>query len=206
MTSKDPEIQEIYNEIKSYESRKWAECRCMEKCKRCIDTVNLAYEKSALPTANELENLIKRLTGVLYGFSSKPMKWDRPFVSITQTLPYSDYSYHILFIEYGINVVMTRDMLKKIPILNSIILKENGNDKPIRLNYLDTKLNKIFKGPYMYITKLDPHSLLFGTPPEDYQMNMNLNRTDTGHPINFKEKWFKYNNLAEALLNENWYT
>ena len=98
---------------------------------------------------------------------------------------------------------MTRDMIKKIPILKSILLNENGNDKPLRLNYIDMKLNKEFKGPIMFITKLEPHSLVFSKPPNDYQMN--IDRKNNNREINFKEKWFKYDNLAECLMHRNWY-
>ena len=204
MTSKDPEIQDIYDQIKEYKTTQPYKCTCsLQRCDHCNDRSKTI--KSNLPTAYELEMLIKRLTGVTYGFESRPMKWDEPFVpgNNTKQINYSDSIYHIIFIDYGFVIFMTRDMIKKIPILKSILLDENGNDKPLRLNYMDVKLNKEFKGPIMYITKLEPHSLVFGNPPDDYQMN--IDRRNGNQVINFKEKWFKHDNLAECLLYRNWY-
>lgn len=204
MTSKDPEIQDIYDQIKAYKTTRPYRCICLKKCEHCNDRSETI--KSNLPTAYELEVLVKRLTGVSYGFESRPMKWDEPFVpsNNTKQINYSDSIYHIIFIDYGFVIFMTRDMIKKIPILKSILLDENGNDKPLRLNYMDVKLNKEFKGPYMYITKLEPHSLVFDNPPDDYQMN--IDRRNGHQVINFKEKWFKHDNLAECLMHRNWYT
>jgi hypothetical protein len=203
MTSKDPEIQHIYDIIKEFKTTQPYKCICVKKCDYCLDHTKAM--ESNLPTAYELEKLVKRLTGVEYGFNSRPMKWDEPFIPTTASkqLNYSDWVYHILFIDYSFMIFMTRDMIKKIPILKSILLEENGCDKPIRLNYIDEKLNKEFKGPQMYITKLEPHSLVFGKPPDDYQMD--INRTDSGVAINFKEKWFKYDNLGECLMHRNWF-
>jgi len=203
MTSKDPEIQHIYDQIKEFKTTQPYKCICVKKCDYCLD--HTTAMESNLPTAYELEMLVKRLTGIEYGFNSRPMKWDEPFIPTTASkqLNYSDWVYHILFIDYSFMIFMTRDMIKKIPILKSILLEENGCDKPIRLNYIDEKLNKEFKGPQMYITKLEPHSLVFSKPPDDYQMD--INRTDSGVAINFKEKWFKYDNLGECLMHRNWY-
>tara|TARA_B100001173_G_scaffold241930_1_gene211844 strand:- start:67 stop:681 length:615 start_codon:yes stop_codon:yes gene_type:complete len=203
MTSKDPEIQDIYDQIKEYKTTKPYKCGCVKKCEVCLD--HTKSMKSNLPTAYELETLVKRLTGITYGFESRPMKWDDPFVAgnNSKQINYSDSIYHIIFIDYGFVIFMTRDMIKKIPILKSILLDENGNDKPLRLNYMDVKLNKEFKGPTMYITKLEPHSLVFGKPPDDYQMN--IDRRNNNQVVNFKEKWFKHDNLAECLLYRNWY-
>jgi len=204
MTSKDPEIQDIYDQIKEYKTTQPYKCTCgLKRCEHCNDLSKMI--KTNLPTAYELEMLIKRLTGVTYGFESRPMKWDEPFVpsNNTKQINYSDSIYHIIFIDYGFVIFMTRDMIKKIPILKSILLDENGNDKPLRLNYMDVKLNKEFKGPNMYITKLEPHSLVFGNPPDDYQMN--IDRRNGNQVINFKEKWFKHDNLAECLLYRNWF-
>tara|TARA_B110000008_G_scaffold276968_1_gene317305 strand:+ start:453 stop:1067 length:615 start_codon:yes stop_codon:yes gene_type:complete len=203
MTSKDPEIQHIYDQIKDYKTTHPYKCICVKKCDHCDDHTKAM--KSNLPTAYELEMLVKRLTGVQYGFNSRPMKWDEPFIPANskQQINYSDWIYHILFIDYGFMIFMTRDMIKKIPILKSILLENNGSDKPIRLNYIDEKLNKVFKGPHMYVTKLEPHSLVFGNPPDDYKMN--IDRRSNNEQINFKEKWFKHDNLGECLMHRNWY-
>ena len=210
MTSKDSEIQQIYDNIKNYKSppRNLYVCGSEEcnKCKRCSEVIKMPYENSNLPTVNELENLIKKLTGIERNFSSNPMKWDKPFnaTPTKSNISYSDYKYHILFIDYGIRLIMTPDMLKKIAILNRIVIEDTGIDKPLRLNYLDTSVNKVFKGPYLYITKLEPHSLIFNKPPTEYPIN--INRSHDGVRVNFQEQYFKYNNLAEILLDNNWYT
>ncbi len=203
MTSKDPEIQDIYDQIKEYKTTQPYKCTCLKKCDHCNDDSKTM--KSNLPTAYELETLVKRLTGVTYGFESRPMKWDEPFVAgnNTKQINYSDSIYHIIFIDYGFVIFMTRDMIKKIPILKSILLDKNGNDKPLRLNYMDVKLNKEFKGPNMYITKLEPYSLVFSKPPDDYQMN--IDRRSNNEVINFREKWFKHDNVGECLMYRNWY-
>lgn len=204
MTSKDPEIQYIYDQINEYKTTQPYNCSCIKKCDDCNDRSKTI--KSNLPTAYELEILVKRLTGVQYGFNSRPMKWDEPFSLATskEQLNYSDYIYHIIFIEYGLILFMTMNMIKKIPILNSILLENNGSDKPLRLSYVDVRLKKEFKGPIMYITRLEPYSLVFGNPPDDYQMN--IDRTPPGgNPINFKEKWFKFDNVGECLMHKNWY-
>ena len=205
MTSKDPDIQYIYDQIKEFETRQLDKCNCIKKCDYCNENIELSLKKSKLPTAQELEFLIRRLTGVEHGFESRPMKWDDPFVVSTKTKPlnYSDWIYHIIFIDYGLIIFMTIDMIKKIPILKSILLENNGYDKPLRLNYKDVKLNREFKGPRLYITKLEPYSLVFGEPPNDYQMN--IDRRSNEEEINFHEKWFKHNNIAECLMYKNWY-
>lgn len=204
MTSKDPEIQYIYDQINEYKTTQPYNCSCIKKCDDCYEKAKVM--KSKLPTALELERLIRRLTGVQYGFNSRPMKWDEPFSLATskEQLNYSDSIYHIIFIEYGLILFMTMNMIKKIPILNSILLENNGSDKPLRLSYVDVRLKKDFKGPIMYITRLEPYSLVFGNPPDDYQMN--IDRTPSGgNPINFKEKWFKFDNVGECLMHKNWY-
>jgi hypothetical protein len=206
MTSKDPEIQEIYDQIKEFKTTHPNKCSCQKKCDHCRDSIEASLENSTLPTIQELELLTRRLTGVEYGFNSRPMKWDEPFILTPSTKPlnYSDWIYHIIFIEYGIVLFITIDMIRKIPILNSILLKGNGCDSPIRLKYMDVKLNKVFKGPHLYITKLEPCSLVFGKPPSDYQMN--IDRKSNNEVINFHEKWFKHDNVGESLMVRNWYT
>ena len=204
MTSKDPEIQHIYDQIKDYKTTHPYKCACVAKCNQCLDHTKLIESK--LPTACEIEELVKRLTGVSYGFESRPMKWDEPFVpgnKSKKNIYYSDSIYHIIFIDYGFVVFMTRDMIKKIPILKSILLDNNGCDKSLRLKYMDVKLNKEFKGPTMYITRLEPYSLVFSNPPDDYKMN--IDRRSNNEQINFKEKWFKHDNLGECLMHRNWY-
>lgn len=205
MTSKDPDIQYIYDQIKEFETTHPDKCSCLKKCGHCRENIELSLKKSKLPTIQELEFLVRRLTGVEYGFESRPMKWDEPFVptSASKQLNYSDWIYHILFIDYSFMIFMTRDMIKKIPILKSILLEENGSDKPLRLKYMDVKLNKQFKGPTLYITKLEPYSLVFGKPHDDYRMN--IDRRSNNEVINFHEKWFKHDNLGECLMYRNWY-
>lgn len=206
MTSKDTEIQEIYDEIKKFKSPHWNLCECEKSCSSCVEIIKSNMENNKykdIPSADELDGLLRRLTSFEYYFISRPFKWEEPFIPVKK-IRYSDAHYHIIFIEYGIHIVMTIDMIKKISILNSILLQKNGSDKPLRLTFYDLSLNKVFKGPYLYITRMEPHSLMFNKPPESYVMN--IDRKHGGEDINFKEKWFKFDNLAECLLYRNWYT
>ena len=43
-------------------------------------------------------------------------------------------------------------MIKKIPILNTILLENKGSDKPLTIKFKDYKINKILDGPILYIT------------------------------------------------------
>lgn len=183
MTSKYEEIQNIYNIIKEYKS--------------VHEKNNNNVNKNLLPEKEELISLIDNLSGINSDFVEKPFKWDEPF-KISKNPLWSDNTYHIIFFEYGIRVSMTLSMLKKISILDRILIKSNGSDKPIRLNYYSKKHNKIFKGPTLFITNLDPHSLLYNKPLADYRIE-----SRSGDIIH--ESFFKQKSLADSLYYTIWY-
>ena len=183
MTSKYEEIQNIYNIIKEY--------------KTVYEDEDNDVNKNLLSTKEELISLIDKLIGINTDFIEKPFKWEEPF-KISKGPLWSDNTYHIVFFEYGIRICMTVSMLKKISILDRILIKNNGSDKPIRLNYYSKKHNKIFKGPNLFITNLDPHSLLYNKPPDDYNIE-----TRSGN--NIHENYFKQKSLAESLYYTIWY-
>ena len=84
MTSKDPEIQHIYDRIKEFKTTQPYKCICVKKCDYCLDHTKAM--ESNLPTAYELEMLVKRLTGVEYGFNSRTKFYPRmaitPFLKV----------------------------------------------------------------------------------------------------------------------------
>ena len=206
MTSNDPEIQKIYDQIKYYKSPQWGKCVCDKKCKHCLESYKELDDKfnNIPPTYKELEDLITKLIGINYNFKSRSMKWDTPFNKSHDKLLWADTLYHIVFIDYGIRIEMNRDILSKIAILDRILLQEDtGSDKPLRLNYLSINHSKVFEGPYLYITKLPLHSLIFNKPPADY--NINIERAAEAGDMK-ETGYFKHNNLAECLIHDIWYS
>ena len=108
-----------------------------------------------------------------------------------------------MFIDRGITIVMTNDMIDKIPILRSIIIDGNGSDKPLRLK--GSYDQQIIGGPLLYITKLPLDSLLFDIPGKDYDVKR-YNSANYGIPDATLEKYFMYDNVEEALVNYKWYS
>ena len=75
-------------------------------------------------------------------------------------------------------------------------MKQNGSDKPLRLSYIDDHNLQKFEGPYLYITKLPLHSLLFNPPSSDYNVEIrdfNLNLNESGY--------YRYKNIEEGIQN-----
>ena len=183
MTSKDKEIQYLYDKIKSFDP--------------FIDWSTL---NQRLITLLSIENK----------FKSDSLCWGSPLKKIQPNdLTFGTFNYQIVFFEYGIRISMTRDMIKKIGILNSIILEGNGSDKPLRLKYLDNDENeldgrKTHDGPYLYLTKLPMNSLLFNEPPASYNV---MSIRGSLEPTSLREMgYFKYKNLEETIVNERWYS
>ena len=77
------------------------------------------------------------------------------------------------------------------------LLKKNGFDKPLRLTHIDEKNFQTYEGPYLFITKLPLHGLIFNQPDSDF--NVELHNRDRR---NLSEiGYFKFKNLEEAVLN-----
>ena len=117
-------------------------------------------------------------------------------------------TYFIVFMNMNINIDDNK-YDKKIPILRSILLDENGNDKPLILKYTSPFENNVLsfqmneEGP-VYITKLPLHSLLFDKPNDDWYIRECKNfHEENKAPI--LEKYFKYDNIEEAIVNIDWY-
>ena len=217
MTSNDKEIQTLYNKINNFiyntfnDDEYEAEGKVQEELKKPI-------------LWDPLVLYLQKILGIEKIWKSNSINYKKPFIesrsSIGDKIYYSnnikdltwgENTYFIVFIEYGILISMTINMIKKIPILRSILLDENGNDKPLTLKYtsqyfennvLSFQMNE--EGPKLYITKLPLHSLLFDKPNDDWYIRecKNFHEEDKA-PI--LEKYFKYDNIEEAIVNIDWY-
>ena len=206
MTSHYTDIQDIYDKIKGFNS-----------------TVDVEQEEVDLdlPLYYDLARYMQKLLGVEKTWFSNSINYKKPFeknyiyvddgvqkrTNSIYDILWGSKAYFIVFIDYGILISMTRDMIKKIQILRSILLNENGIDKPLRLKYYDN-INRALKkqveeGPILYITKLPLSSLIFDTPSE----NWNVRHVEhySAAENNRLKTYFKYNNVEEALINIDWY-
>ncbi len=207
MTSKDEEIQELYNIINSFSIHKLdqSECKCKIEdgsCDNCMEKIADAREKYGLVTRSEFDFLLKERIGIKIDLNTQPFR-HRDIIRHVSKLDsiYGKYDYQILFIEHGIRLTMTKDFVKKISILKSILLEENGYDKAFQSRYLSSDLNPS-NGPKIYITKLPIDSLIFDKPPSD----LNVRFTNIAERPTIQETgWFAYNNIAEALWNYLYY-
>jgi len=202
MTSTDTEIQELYNKIKNYKSIIVKKKECIKNICIC-DEINNIRRKDPIPLTEELDSFLKIILSIKLNLKSNPYKYDTPFSKFRDYEDdpiWGDLDYQIVFINDGIRLFMTRDMVSKISILNSILLDKNGSDKPIRLKHIDARLGKLFNGPYLYITKLPLESLIFNKPPNGYSVRaMRINNEPN------LTSYFKYENVAEAIYNDMWY-
>ena len=180
MTSKYQDIQYLYNKIKNYK-------------------VN-----ELLPTQIQLDKYIEQLLGSQYMFMSESICYKKPF-SISKKGLVMGYTHNvIIFVNKGITIVMTNDIIEKIPILRSIIIDGNGADKPLRLKGLYEQQE--IDGPLLYLTKLPLDSLYFDKPNEGYDVKR-YDTTGYGKPNNSPlEKYFMFDNVEEALINYKWYS
>ena len=128
------------------------------------------------------------------------IKWNEPIdrFGVSNTNKWGDQTYHVVFIDYGLRILMDKNFILKIGILEQVLLKKNGVDKPLRLTHIDDKNFQIHEGPYLYITKLPMHSLIFNQPKSDFKVaihnrDIRRNLSEIGY--------FKFNNLEEAVLN-----
>ena len=207
MTSKYTEIQDIYNKIKCFYST------IKDDDEKEIDLdLSLHYH---------LTHYMQTLLGVEKTWFSNSINYNKPFEKNyimfederyrrscqICDLIWGNNTYFIVFIDYGILISMTINMIKKIPILRSILLNENGSDKPMQLYYYNDKSNALIKknekGPILYITKLPLDSLVFDEPSEDWNVRRLADYSAAENPR--LASYFKYNNVEEALVNMEWY-
>ena len=169
-----------------------------------LSTKSMEIDDRQIPNQQELNQFIKQLCGIRHEFFSRSYKWDSPFQTILDAKKdyWCDNEYHIVFLGTGILIRMNEFILKRIGILNSILLKQNGSDTAIRLKYYDDKIGQTFQGPHLYITSLPPESLLFDSPTQESQVEITRG-VDNKHlqDIGF----FKHKNVGEALYNYLWY-
>tara|TARA_B100001093_G_scaffold416601_1_gene407321 strand:- start:3967 stop:4509 length:543 start_codon:yes stop_codon:yes gene_type:complete len=179
MTSKYEYIQNMYNKIKNYR-----------------------VDEDLLPTQLQLDKYIERLMGSQAMFMGDDVCYKRPFYTSPKGFIIGYVHTIIMFIDGGITIVMTNNMIERIPILRSIIIDGNGSDKPLRLK--SSYDQQIIDGPLFYITKLPLNSLLFDTPGKDYDVKR-YNSANYGIPDATLEKYFMFDNVEEALINYKWY-
>ena len=110
MTSKYEEIQNLYDKIKDYR-----------------------VDEDLLPSQHQLDKYIERLMGTQNMFITESICFKRPFCTAPKGIKMGYVHTIIIFIDRGISIIMTNDMIHKIPILRSIIIDGNGSDKPLRL-------------------------------------------------------------------------
>tara|TARA_Y100000817_G_scaffold277688_1_gene239980 strand:- start:2286 stop:2906 length:621 start_codon:yes stop_codon:yes gene_type:complete len=206
MTSRNGNIQLLYNKIKELEPWDWSKCDCSnDTCENCSSMINSLQQQYKLFRKHEIDKFIKIILGIHEGntFVCNYLKFDSPFSKITDTseIVWSSVDYHIVFIDCGIRLIMNEKMISRIGILDSILNKEHGYDKPLRLNYLCCSIPSIMEGPLLYITKLPLDSLIFTTPPADYNNRLFRGGYDGSVPPSY----YKYNNVAEAIFNKIYY-
>ena len=180
MTSKYEDIQNLYDKIKDYR-----------------------VDDDLLPSQVQLDKYIERLVGTQEMFMSESLSYKHPFCKAKKGIFFGYNQTIIIFINKGIGILMTEDMIGKIPILRSIIIDGNGSDKPLRLK--GTYDQQIIDGPLLYISKLPLDSLYFDTPGKDYNVKR-YNTNNYGIPEKPLEKYFMFDNVEEALINYKWYS
>ena len=77
----------------------------------------------------------------------------------------------------------------------------------MQLHYYYNRSNALMKknekGPILYITKLPLDSLIFDEPSEDWNVRRLADYSAAENPS--LTRYFKYNNVEEALVNMEWY-
>ena len=180
MASKHEDIQNLYDKIKDYR-----------------------VDEDLLPSQPQLDKYIERLIGTQYIYATESVSYKRPFHTSQKNIVMGYLHTIIIFIDRGISIVMTNDMIRKIPILRSIIIDGNGSDKPLRLK--GSYEQQIIDGPLLYISRLPLDSLYFDTPGEEYDVKRYSSTNNYGTADKPLEKYFMYDNVEEALINYKWY-
>ena len=125
-----------------------------------------------MPSQPQLDKYIERLIGTQYIYATESVSYKRPFHTSQKNIVMGYLHTIIIFIDRGISIVMTNDMIRKIPILRSIIIDGNGSDKPLRLK--GSYEQQIIDGPLLYISRLPLDSLYFDTPGEEYDVKKDI--------------------------------
>ena len=180
MASKHEDIQNLYDKIKDYR-----------------------VDEDLLPSQPQLDKYIERLIGTQYIYATESVSYKRPFHTSQKNIVMGYLHTIIIFIDRGISIVMTNDMIRKIPILRSIIIDGNGSDKPLRLK--GSYEQQIIDGPLLYISRLPLDSLYFDTPGEEYNVKRYSSTNNYGIADKPLEKYFMFDNVEEALINYKWY-
>ena len=161
MSSSDESIQKKYDIINKY-----------------IKTLIGDNEKVHLLSKPNLSYYIEETLGITHNYeaflyrkdflSRLSDRSDKDVIYKNNSL-YKDGLYHIVFINDGIRISMSKNFLNKIPIFKSIIIDEKGSDKglniPIYNDLVSTFQNKF----YLYITNLELESIhIVDIKEEDY--------------------------------------
>ena len=207
MTSKDEKIQALYDKIKNMTPCDLTGCKCnLEMCSNCLSLINSKQRECKLFGKNEMDEVIKIILGIHANqtYICNYLKFDGPFsrVSDTSKLVWSNQDYHIIFIDCGIRLILNEKMISRIAILDSILNQENGYDKPITLNYLHNDMY-VMEGPKLYITKLPLASLLFNVPMDDDKIKLFQGLNNSNGTL--MQKYYKYDNVEEAIFNQIYY-
>jgi len=201
MASKDTEIQKLYDKIAQFKPIRTEECDCKDEKKKILSRLKLLdiLEKmeNDLPTLSELEYFINKTLSIKKDFMTK-IKWNEPIerFGISKDYKWGDQTYQVVFIDYGIRILMDKNFILKIGILEQLLLKKNGFDKPLRLTHIDDKNFQTYEGPYLFITKLPLHCLIFNQPKSDF--NVEIHNSDIRRNLS-EIGYFKFKNLEEAV-------
>ena len=111
MTSRNGNIQLLYNKIKELEPWDWSNCDCSnDTCENCSSFINSLQQQYKLFRKHEIDKFIKIILGIHEGntFVCNYLKFDSPFSKITDTseIVWSSVDYHIVFIDCGIRLIM----------------------------------------------------------------------------------------------------
>jgi len=211
MTSNNQQIQYLYDKIKEYQGKNIS-----------MDNLTDKEIKNTFYFLENQSNFIQNILGIEYVFKTNANNYKDPLKCIDKNIiinmSWGEPSYFIAFIDDNILISMCETFIKRIPILKNVLLEEKGNDKPLRLYYKtifskdDTLLSN---GPKLYISKLPLASLIFDKPPQEedadgrtsWDIYMNRLETDwKGFGGDILEKYYMYSNLAEAIVNKQWYS
>jgi|UniRef100_A0A6C0ITV9 hypothetical protein len=215
MTSQDTQIQYLYDNINTFQENDVD-----------IEKLTEAEIKNTFHYLENQANFIQNILGIEYVFKTNANNYKDPLkcVKLDQiiNLTWGEPTYFIAFIDDNILISMCETFIKRIPILKNILLEEKGSDKPLRLHYkaIFSKDNTLSsKGPKLYISKLPLASLIFSMPfrkqvlpiteeakaiPEwDVRsIRGNVNPGDDS----LLNEYYMYSNLAEAIINKQWYS
>jgi hypothetical protein len=173
-------------------------------CDNCSSLLIRLQQEYKLFGKNDMDEIIKIILGIHEEntFVCNYLKFDSPFSKIhdTSQIVWSNTDYHIVFIDCGVRLIMNEEMISRIAILDSILNKGNGYDKPLTINYLYRDMY-VMKGPKLYITKLPLASLIFNIPPEDYNNRI----FHGGHDGAVAPSYYKFNNVEESIINKIFY-